>query len=214
MGLRSITTVVTPASSYALASLADVKTELGIADTSKDTLLTRYLNYASTTIAQFCNRAFVAETVKDEIWPDREWYSFQVVGQVKDLQLSRWPVVSITEVLENGETLVSGTDYRADNDNGILIRLDTNGYPKPWLAWPLSVTYSAGFAIVPTDVQDATIRLVKARYLAQGRDPFLKSENIPGVRDVAYWVATGGDAGNMPPDVEDILENYRIPVVA
>ena len=213
MGRRIITTVVTAADSYALASLADVKTELGITDTSADTLLTRYLNGTSAAIANYCNRKFVVETVKDEIWPDREWYSFQVMGQLSDLQLTRWPVGTISAITENGDDLVDGTDYRVDYDSGILTRLDGNLYPKPWLAWPVSVTYTAGFATIPYDVADAAIRMTKARYLSQGRDPFLKQENIPGVREYSLWVPTGKDAGNMTPDVEDLLENYRLPLV-
>jgi hypothetical protein len=38
--------------------------------------------------------------------------------------------------------------------------------------------------------------------------------NIPGVMDVAYWVPTGADAGNMPPDVIDLLSNFASPNIA
>ncbi len=100
MGYRVISTVVTPAGSYDLAKLADVKAELNISETSSDTLLTRYIAYASTAVSQFCNRRLTTETVKDEIWPDREDFSYQVTGALKDIQLSRWPVVTLSSLSE------------------------------------------------------------------------------------------------------------------
>lgn len=214
MGYRIITTVVTAATSGDLATLADVKAELGITDGGQDVLIKRYISAASMAVEQFCNRRFAVETVTDEVWPDQEFYSFQVAGSLRNVQLSRWPVVSVGAVTENGETLTEADgDFRIDKASGTAIRIDGNGYPKDWLAWPLRFTYSGGYSEIPLDVADATIRLVKARYVARGRDPFLKSESIPGVRDATWWVATGSDAGNMPPDVADILENYRQPVV-
>ncbi|ANM12050.1 phage head-tail connector protein [Rhizobium sp. N324] len=213
MGFRIITTVLTPASSADLVTLSDVKAELGLTGGGDDAVLKRYLAGASLAIAQYCNRTFVQETVKDEIWPDREFYAFQVAGSLSDIQLSRWPLSGDVTVTENGDALTSGTDFRVDAKTGIATRIDTNAYPREWQAWPLSFTYTAGYSSIPADVQDAAIRMVKARYMARGRDPFLRSENIPGVRDVSYWIATGSDAGNMPPDVADILDNYRQPVV-
>lgn len=214
MGITVVTTVVTPPSDPTLTTLAKVKAELSIGDTSLDTLLTSYIGSASAAIAQYCNRIFGQATIKDEAWPEREPYSFMLPGSISAIQLSSWPVISITTLTENGNALVDGTDYRVDKATGALLRLDGLGYVKPWLAWPIVATYVAGFAAIPADIDDAAVRMVKARYLARGRDPFMKQENIPGVREVTYWVATGTDAGNMPPDVADILENYRQPVIA
>jgi hypothetical protein len=214
MSVRVITTVVTPATSYDLTTLAAVKDELSITGTASDVTLGRYITSASAAIAQYCNRIFPAETVKDEFWPDREVYNYQVPGIVPSLQLTRWPTGTVTSVTENGDTLAIGTDYRVDAANGSLIRLDLMLYPTAWCARPIVATYAGGFAATPADVEDAAIRMVKGRYLAKGRDPLLKQESIPGVREYQLWVATGSDAGNMPPDVADILDNYRVPVVA
>jgi hypothetical protein len=215
MGVRVISTVVTPAAGgYDLTTLAIVKDEMNITGTTQDVTLARYIKAASAMITQFCDRVFQSETVKDEFWPDREPHAYQVAGAVPSLQLSRWPVTSITSVTENGSDLVLDTDYKVDKANGSLIRLDGLAYPCPWLAWPIVSTYVGGFATIPEDVSDAAVRLVKARYLSKGRDPLLKQESIPGVRDVSYWIATGNDAGAMPPDVTDMLEGYRQPVIA
>lgn len=209
MACRSATTIVTPAATYALTTLDDVKAELSITGTDNDALLSRYIRASSKAIEQYCNRVFALETIKDEFWPDREPYAYQLAPAISSLQLSRWPVVSVTSVTENALPLVENTTFRVNAEVGALWRLDDLAYPNVWRSWPIVAIYQGGYDEIPEDVQDAAIRLVKARYLARGRDGFLKSEDIPGVRSVEYWVATGDDAGNMPPDVADILSNYR-----
>lgn len=213
MSYRIISTVITAASSQQLASLADVKAELGIVDTLQDQVLTRYIDLCSAAAAQFCDRVFPKETVKDEIWPEYRAGDHVLTTGLKAIQLSRWPVISVTAITENGSVLAEEYDYRVDMVSGLAHRLNEHGHSRDWPAWPLSVTYQAGYETVPADVQDAVIRMVKARHIARGRDPFLRSESIPGVRDATWWIPTGADAGNMPPDVVDILSNYRQPVV-
>ena len=101
---------------------------------------------------------------------------------------------------------------------GQLLRLDVDGWPKRWPALTTVVQYSAGYK--PTDpdfadVADAVIRMVKARFFAQLRDPALRSENITGAYEATYWFASGPGAaiGNLTPDVQALLEKYRVPVV-
>lgn len=214
MGARVISAITSAASSYDLTTLAVIKDELNITDNADNAKLQRYLTSASAAVAQFCNRVFQAETVSDEYWPQRDPAPRVVAGGIPNLQLSRWPIVSITSVTENGAVLVDGTDFRADKINGQLIRLDINGYPKAWPVYPIAVVYVGGFATIPADVVDATIRMVRQRWLSKDRDPLVKQRNIPGVLEESFWIATGSEAGNMPPDVADILTNYRVPVFA
>lgn len=214
MGIKVITTVVKAASSYDLTTLSVVKDELSITDNSKDASLKRYITSGSAAAAQYCNRRFQVETVKDEFWPDRDFYSYPLPGGVNVIQLSRWPVVSAVIVIENGITLVDGIDYRVDAGNGNLVRLDADLYPRPWCAWPISAQYDGGFAEIPDDVADAVIRMVTRRYSVKGRDPNLKQLSVPGVIEQSWWIGTGGDAGNLSPDIADVLENYRVPVIA
>jgi hypothetical protein len=207
MPLRArITTVTTPATSFDLTNLATIKDELQIKDVRSDAFLTRQISWASTHAANYCNRVFVSETVKDEFWPARD------AANVEPLQLTRFPVVSVSAVTEDGVALVDGTDYRLDKDRAQLFRLDDEPYPTFWPSWPIVVTYVTGYATIPADVVDAVIRLVKMRWFARTRDPMLRHEAVTGIRDVDYWVATGEDAGSMPPDVADLLDTYRAPV--
>lgn len=215
-----ITTVVVAATAasgggaYDLTTLAVVKDELKKTDGSSDATLRRFITSASLAVKQYCNRVFQVETVLDEFWPLRDPYPSLMRGGLAPLQLSRFPIVSVASAVENAVTLTVTTDYRIDPAKGQLVRLDSNGFPRHWPTFALAVQYSAGFATIPSDVADAVVRMVKQRWFARGTDTSIKHENIPGVREYDRWVSTGDEAGNMPPDVVDILDNYRVPVTA
>jgi hypothetical protein len=208
-----ISTVTTEATSADLVAWATVRDELGVTGSANIVVLRRYVSSASAAIVNYTNRAFVQESVLDEIWPQRDASPYLIPGGIEPVQLSRWAIVTLTTVIENDVTLVDGTDYRADLAKGQVHRLDGNGYPCRWPAYALSFQFDGGYATVPADIQDVTIRMVRNRWNAKDRDPSLMSENIPGVRDARWWIATGNEAGNMPPDVQDVLDNYRVPVV-
>ncbi len=221
-----VSTVVTAAiasfqgqQAYDLVDLPSLKAELQLADRSKDALLLRWITQASAAAAKFCNRVFAVETVQDQIFPPRDYFPAPtVIGGVMPLQLSRWPVAQPPTVTENGVALVENTDFMVKYDVGQLLRLDVNGWPKRWPALPTIVQYPAGYKLTDpdfADVADAVIRMVKARYFAQARDPALRSENISGAYEAQYWFASGPGAavGNLTPDVEALLDKYRVPVV-
>lgn len=207
--MNSILTVTVAASSYDLTTLANVKAELNIIDGASDAVLRRYISGASQAAMQYCNRVFAVETVSEQFLPGHPGRLFR--GGVKPLQLSRWPLVAVTSVTENAVPLVLTTDYLTDSANGQLTRMDSSAYPRSWSPLPLTAVYSAGYATTPADLEDAIIRMVTKRWSAKGRDATLKQENIPGVLERQFWIATGAESGNMPPDVADLLDNYRVP---
>jgi hypothetical protein len=228
MELITVSTVVTPATAafqgqgqtpYDLVDLATVKSELKLVDTSKDSDLRRWITQASAAAANFCNRVFPIETVQDQIFPPRDYFPAPtVIGGVKPLQLSRWPIDYSPTVTENEIALVENTDYLVKYDVGQLLRLDSNGWPKRWPALITVVQYRAGYALTdPTlaDLVDGVIRYVKGKYFAQERDPALRQENIEGAYSATYWFAAGPGAavGNLPPDIEALWEKYRVPVI-
>lgn len=216
MPLTLITTVTSPALSYNLTTLAVVKDELSITNGASDATLKRYLSWASAALAQECNRVFAAETVQDKLWPARQLSP--VSSHFEVLQIARWPLQSITSLTETEgtttTTLVEGTNFVGDYATGQLYRLDSSGRIIRWSACPKVIVYIGGYATIPGDLQDAVTRMVRNRYRAKGRDSFLMSENIPGVRDSRWWIATGNEAGNVPPDVADLIDSYRVPVIA
>lgn len=223
MELLTLSTVVTPAASYDLTDLATVHDELRIPiyTITDDPFLSRAITQISSAISRFCNRVFAVEMLCDTIYPERDAYSYQMPGGIAPLQLSRWPLVSVTSVTITDQSgiatlLVANVDYKIDMLRGWLIRLDpSSAYPVPWSPVQITVTYTAGFSDIPADLVDVVLRLITARYYSRGRDPTLKSQTQPNLGDQTYWVgSTPGVTGPYSDDILSVLESYRQPVVA
>ena len=217
-----ITTVVTAAASYDLTDLATVKDELQVTTKESDAFLSRGLTQASVLMANYSNRVFPVETVKDVffrngmhgggLWRERR------TRDHSRLQLSRFPITDIAKVTEIDATgaivtLAEGTDFIRDAAIGQLVRMDpTSGMPWRWLAQTVTAQYAAGYEPIPADLAEACLRLVTARYSARGRDPALRAEDVTGVVRRDFWVGTLGDDGALPPEVKGVLDNgYRVP---
>jgi hypothetical protein len=216
-----VTTVVTAASSVALTSLLAVKQELDLVDTdaNRDAVLTRYVAACSAAIQAYCNRIFAVQTLQDQFFPQRDAPITPLIQGQDPLQLSNYPIVSLTSVVENPAsttpyTLTSGADFLEDDDEGQLIRLDKRGYPKRWSPLAVTVVYEAGYATLPVDVVDACIDFVKWRYFARMRDPGIRQENIPNVYEASYLWGTGpGGPDDIPATVSEKIARYRVPVI-
>ncbi len=227
MTLRIVSTVITPTSSYDLTTLATIKDDLAIpaVDTSSDATLARFITEQSALVAQYCNRVFPIETIRDTFFLDRDPYPYQVTGMLSELQLTRWPVVAVTSVVDTvalgvSNVLTEGTDFVTDLALGWLTKIDPNtGAPTGWSPDQYIVQYQAGLftpgtTSPPADLEMAVLRLVTARFKARGRDPFLRSQGEPGVGQEQYWVgAMPGQTGPFPPDITAVLEKYRVPAV-
>lgn len=113
------------------------------------------------------------------------------------------------------QTLVFGTDFTINPALGTLIRLDKfTGVGVKWESIPVTVQYQAGYSPIPSDLQDACLRLVTARFRARGRDPTLVQRDQPGggLGTERYWVGTApGQNGAFPPEILGLIEPYRVP---
>ena len=139
--------------------------------------------------------------------------AFTKHGEHGNAMLSRWPVVEVVSLTDDGTALVEDTDFVVDTESGQVMRL-SGGRVICWGCAPKVVQYDAGYEEIPGDLQDAVTRMVRNRFRAKGRDSYLMSENIPGIRESRWWIATGNDAGNIPPDIADLISSYRAPVIA
>lgn len=239
MGLKRITTLLTPAATYDLVTLEQVKVELRIADTDtgNDAWLAGVITQISGACARYCNRSaqdiseasFPVETVQDLFYPERDAYPYQVPGGTDQLQLSRWPLpmltnqqgqavspvqsVVITDPPGSNTTLVEGTDFLVDAAAGHLVRLDQwTQYPTLWLAIKTVVVYQGGFASIPTDVQEAVLRWITQRWGDRGREPGLRTLSEPGIGEKTYWVGGPQMSGGVPAEITAVLDQYRAPV--
>lgn len=153
MGYSVVSTVLSSAASYDLTDLGTVRDELSIAenDTSDDSWLTRAIGQVSKAIERHTKRVFVPEVVQDVFDIQQDPYPYQTPGGFAALQLSRWPVLAVSSVVQMlavgmTQTLVEGTDFRTDPKTGALLRLNKfTGVVTIWEALPVTVQYTAGF---------------------------------------------------------------------
>lgn len=216
MTVRTVTTVTVAAGDYDLVALDDLKADLQILDDTEDDYLARAISKASAAVAQYCNRVFAVETVQDVIDIERDSYPWQLPGGIGALQASRWPITALTSVTEDGTALVQDTDFRMDAARGQFLRLSPfTGSVVPWPSLPVTLIYSAGFATIPLDLQDAVTTVVKSLRANRTRDPLLRSENILNGL-YAYTLFDGSQVaggGGTADQVALALDNYRIPVI-
>jgi hypothetical protein len=190
------TTIVTPAASRDLVSLADLKIDLGISTDADDAYLQRAISRASEAIELYCGRIFAVETLKEEYA-----YGYGRSG----LRTSRFPVISVTSIEAGGRTLMDGEDYRLDAVAG---RIATMG--GAWFGGPLVIEYTAGFNPIPLPIQAAVTEMVKALQFNRTRDPLLRSENILSGLYAYTLFDPGTVAAGTPQQVMAILDSYRV----
>jgi hypothetical protein len=198
--MNSILSVVTAAESQDLTLVETVRNELGLS-TENDQFIERLVHEASAACASYCDRVFGEEVVSEVI---RNTVSRD------SIHLQRWPVSSVSSVVEDGVTL-DADEYEVDPVTGFLYRLDGDDGRSCWPCVKITVTYTGGYELLdelPRDIERACIELVKAWYFSAKRDPMVKSSDLPGVMSESYWVGGIGN-GALPPNVTALLDQYR-----
>src|ERR1700730_3147194 len=115
-----ILTVVTPASSKDLTTLARVKLELGITTAANDALFAKDVTAASRAAANYCNGELVLEEVSEQFRAYPIVDSASVTNLPEFLWLRRLPVVHVDALTLDGDTLALGTDFELDYRRGRL----------------------------------------------------------------------------------------------
>lgn len=191
---------ITEAESLDLTTLAAVKLELSITGNVDDAKLSRWITAASGMIHDYTRRTFPAQTYRETFRP----------GERRDtLLLSRYPVVEIDTIVENGTTLAAD-DAEAHADSGQLVRL-SGDRAAWWACGKIVVTYSAGYATratMPPAIGRAAIALVHLLRSSTVHDPLVRSKSIEGVMEASYQVGGFGD-GALPPDIAGMLAPHR-----
>jgi hypothetical protein len=168
--------VITPALSYDLATLDEIKTMIGIAptDTSEDELLTMWITSYSDIIATLCNRVFAYEEV-DETWRGDTKPFDTDQGRVF---LTHYPVVAadIKSVTgPDGSDL--STAYELEERSGKLQFFNVS-----W-SEPIRINYSGGYLLpddAPAALKQALALLVQSARVWQSRSL------TAGVRSISH----------------------------
>lgn len=168
------------------------------------TLLDSLITNASAAIESYCRRVFASASYTELHDGD---------GLRRIQTLDQFPVSVVTTLHDDPNreygsgTLIDAVNYVTDLAEGI-IKLDL-GLRFARGVQNIQIVYTAGFAAIPDDLQQATIRLVAAWWHKSTRDPNVKSEKLMS------WSATYRDvsADELPADVLSVLNFYRKAVV-
>jgi hypothetical protein len=167
---------ITPADSYDLATLDEIKTLIGISltDTSEDELLQMWITGYSDIIATMCHRVFAKETVLETWRGDTKPFDTDN-GRVF---LSHYPVADgdIESVTGPDGADLSGT-YELENKSGKLQFFNTR-----W-GEPIRITYTGGYELpdeAPAALKQALALLVQSARVWQSRSL------TAGVRSISH----------------------------
>jgi hypothetical protein len=165
--------VLEPATSYALLSLDELKTYLGITDASQDAQLQLLINQYSDAIARACNRVFAKEKVSEE------WRGNLPPLDCYRIYLRRWPVEKDEDIeLVTGPigSVIASANWQLEPESGKLQLL--GGWGEP-----VTVVYTGGYELpdgAPPALKQATMMMIQA---AQGQKA---REAVSGIRSISH----------------------------
>ena len=166
--------VLEPADSYALLTLEELKSILGLSstDTSEDDQLNMWIDQYSDVVATMCNRVFAYEQVQET------WRGDTMPFDCPRLFLTHYPVADddIVSVESPRGSIIDPSAYEIENKSG-KVRL--NG------AWsePVTVTYSGGYKLpdeAPDALKTATGLLIQAARIQ------MRLNATSGIRSISH----------------------------
>ena len=197
---------VTENTDRSLLSDAELRIAIGDDGSASDASITALGNRVSAAIVRAC-RVPAAGATPPTLRLETISETFRLKSSQESLILSRRPIVSVTSIVENDETLTANTDYESHAAAGMIKRLSDDTE----ICWPsgkIVVVAACGWETVPDDLKLAAVKLA-AVFWSEGErvDPNLKAVSIPGVIDREYWVSPSDDPA-MPREVLDLLAPY------
>lgn len=151
-----------------LTTVAAVKQALGVTNTGDDPLLARLVAGASAAVQTYCGRAFVLQSLTE---------TYNGNGKAV-MALRQTPIVSVSSVTVDGVTIPPrpAPTQAGFSFDEMLVYLEggafSTAYNVPgWSGYVFSVgrqnivvSYQAGFAAIPWDLEEAVMWIVGYRY--------------------------------------------------
>lgn len=195
--------VAVVASGEDLTTLAYVKAYLELTVSTYDTLLTSLITAASYSILSYCHRnSFKVNSYSEYIDGAGDY----------TIDLGNVPVISITTItLEANEAVpeaIAGSSYILDTKRG-RIRLKNTSTATRWFRQGFQnvlASYSAGYASIPADLQQACAMIVQSLFIQRGGSLLTTMEKL------GDYQATYSRASSFIDDdisIRAILDRYR-----
>lgn len=133
-----------------LVNISEYKAYAGINSTNQDDTIKSLIPKVSSLIKSLCRRSFVdyVDDTKVEVYQG---------GRGSRLYLKEYPIISIQSFEYSGDygatytELTEFKDYVLDQEDGSLINLITDNWPK--LVNGYKITYTAGYETLPQDLK-------------------------------------------------------------
>lgn len=176
-----------------LTDLATVKAWLGVTTTGSDTQLTQLITAASVFVKQYLNSEVLSASYTE---------TRKALGR-DTLMVSEGPVTAVSSIAWSGQSPITAVADPVNDVSGILfagraISLVGYCFPHDWV----KVTYTAGFAAIPPDIQQATTELVGEAFKRNDRIG-QTSKSLGGQEVVAFSTA------DMNATIKAVLGPYR-----
>ncbi|MGB8422185.1 head-tail connector protein [Paraburkholderia sp.] len=193
-----------------LTVLANAKQWLNVSTTNDDALLTRLVSAASQFVQTYLNRTIAsAAYVENRTGSGSDTLALAnyPCTAVSSLIIATVPVSPSPDGLQAGYVFddrfiyLIGNAYAASAFPGTA----PNRFPK-WPPQGVQISYTAGFATTPLDIEQAVLELIALKY-SDRQHMGQVSKSIQG-EVVSFFM------GDMPKGVQTILNNYKkvIPV--
>lgn len=139
----------------ALTTLAKVKSFLGITTTTNDTQIGVFIDIVDKTIKNYCERNIELTLITD--------YQLDTDGVQDTFFLKERPVTGISGITNNGSTVPSD-EYELNALDGVI----KFAYAPSESIEDLKITYSGGYATVPSDIEGVATMMVADLFRISG----------------------------------------------
>jgi len=175
-----------------LTTLANLESWLGLASGNEDeALLARLITATSGFIQTWCDRQFAAQSYSE---------TRDGTGALR-MAFAQTPVSAVASVAIDGNAIPPGDAFSAPGFYFTPTMLMLNGYEFCRGLGNVALTYTAGFAATPPEIEQACIELASLRYRELGHIG-TASKSVAG-ESTSFLVK------DMPPSVATILAPWR-----
>lgn len=192
-----------------MANLIDIdtyKVSENIQSTKEDSRIASLITSVSALVKTYCGNSIVDHYSSNKV------ETFNINWATNLVQLTESPLVSIVSVEERDDysssyTTVPATEYFADTTLDVVYRVSTQGGKKNWPGGPAAVrvTYKAGYADCPADLQLAVIDLI-TYYM---KDEHKARQTIAGASIQNNASSSQRDNVAFPDHIKRVLDLYK-----
>jgi len=167
-------------------------------DTTWDDTLSRIISGVSQAIATFCGRTFVAATETSQ----------KIDGDGSVVLLVRYPVISITSIINDTTTVVETTNWEAYLKSGKIELTDGTVWTKGRKT--ITITYRHGYEVgsIPADLQMAAMTWASKKFF-DIKDDRVGVSSRTSADGASISFAGSSVSRNMPDEVRALIEPYK-----